>query len=134
MILPRDVRQRMLRQEWDISQSQIASVVRCNIKIKNQRRSTVNNLDKATRMEELMENAGRLVIRGLFLKKSTRKQVEDLERQMEDARRARAEHQLERMEVAEEDLATDAMEYESESGREDTKFEEETQVIAELNS
>ena len=93
---------------------QIASAVRTNIKIKNQRRATVNNLDKATKVEEMMENAGRRLMRGLLMKKSTRKQVEELERQMDEANKIRAKHQLERMEVSDEDLAedlaTDAME------------------------
>ena len=114
MVLPRDVRQKMLKQEWDVTQMQIAASVRANVKIKNQRRATVNNLGKATKMEEVMENAGRKVLRGLLMKKSTRKQLEELEHQMNEADKARHRHQMERMEVAVEDLATDAMEEEEE--------------------
>lgn len=78
MILPRDVRQGMLRKEWGVKQSEIASAVRNNIKVKNQRRTTVNNLSKSSKVEEAMENATRKVMKGLFLKKSTDKEVEKL--------------------------------------------------------
>ena len=107
MVLPRTVRFKMLRQEWGISQSQIAAAVRANVKIKNQRRATFNNLDKATKMEEMMENAGKKVLRGLGLKKSTSQQVQELQEQMEAVQRARKNHQMERMNVCPEDLATD---------------------------
>lgn len=111
MVLPRDLRQHMLRKEWDVTQSQIASAVRTNIKIKNQRRSTVNNLGKATRMEEMMEKAGRKVMRGFLLKKSTSKQVADLDRQMDLAEQARAS------------LSFDDEEHEGDVPTEDTKDE-----------
>jgi hypothetical protein len=84
----------MLRKEWDISQGQIASAVRNNIKVKNQRKSTVNNLGKATRMEEMMESASRKVFRGLMMKKSAHKQVEELEKKVEEAARIRAQAEL----------------------------------------
>jgi hypothetical protein len=95
MVLPRSVRQSMLKQEWDVSQGQIAAAVRNNIKIKNQRRSTVNNLDKASKMEEMMESAGKKVMRGFFLKKSTSKQLQDLEKQHEEAEKRRSQAKLE---------------------------------------
>ena len=107
MVLPRTVRFKMLRQEWGVSQSQIAAAVRNNVRIKNQRRATFNNLDRATKMEEMMESAGRKMLRGLGLKKSTSKQVEELEEQMESVHRARVQHQIERMNVCPEDMATD---------------------------
>lgn len=94
MVLPRSVRDRMLRKEWDIPQRQIAEAVRNNIKIKNQRRATVNNLNKADKMEELMENAGKKLMRGLLLKKSTAQQVADLERQWEQAEQVRKQAEL----------------------------------------
>uniref|UniRef100_A0A7S3L534 Uncharacterized protein n=1 Tax=Amphora coffeiformis TaxID=265554 RepID=A0A7S3L534_9STRA len=80
MILPRDVRQSMLRKEWEVTQSQIAAAVRANIKIKNQRRTTVNNLSKSTRVEEAFENATRKVMKGLLLKNTT-KELDKLEKQ-----------------------------------------------------
>jgi hypothetical protein len=95
MVLPRDVRQNMLKKEWDVSQGQIAAAVRSNIKIKNQRRSTVNNLGKAGKMEEIMESAGKNFMRGLMLKKSTSRQVEDLEKQYGEAEKRRSQSKLE---------------------------------------
>jgi len=94
MVLPRSVRDRMLRKEWDIPQRQIAEAVRNNIKIKNQRRATVNNLNKADKMEELMESAGKKLMRGLLLKKSTGQQVAELERQWEQAEKVRKQAAL----------------------------------------
>lgn len=87
MVLPRDMRQQMLRREWDVSQAQIASAVRNNIKVKNQRRATVNNLGKATRIEELMESASRKVKRGLLLQRSPSKMASILEEQHQKAQR-----------------------------------------------
>jgi hypothetical protein len=95
MVLPRDIRQSMLKKEWDVSQGQIAAAVRANIKVKNQRRSTVNNLGKATRMEEMMESAGKKVFGGLMFKKSTNRQVQELEQQVEDAQKLRSQAKLE---------------------------------------
>ena len=88
MILPRDVRQAMLRKEWGVTQSQIASAVRTNIKVKNQRRTTVNNLSKSTRVEEAFENATRKVMKGLLLK-NTNKEFDKLEKQARQAEEQR---------------------------------------------
>lgn len=87
MVLPRDIRQSMLKKEWDVTQGQIAAAVRANIKIKNQRRSTVNNLGKADKIEEMMESAGKKVFRGLLMKKSSDREAEELlERRAKQAR------------------------------------------------
>lgn len=94
MVVPRTVREHMLRREWDIPQRLIADAVRQNIKVKNQRRATVNNLDKADKVEEVMEAAGRKLMRGLLLKKSTAQQVAELERQWEQAEKARKQKEL----------------------------------------
>jgi len=94
MVLPRSVRDRMLKKEWDVPQRQIAEAVRNNIKIKNQRRATVNNLNKADKVEEMMENAGKKLMRGLLLKKSTAQQVAELEHQWEAAEKLRKQQQL----------------------------------------
>lgn len=104
MVLPRDIRQSMLKKEWDVSQGQIAAAVRQNIKIKNQRRSTVNNIGKTGKMEEMMESASRKVFRGLLLKKSTGKQVQDLEKQISKAEKARAKQQLDEQMADEYDI------------------------------
>lgn len=108
MVLPRDVRQRILRQDWDVTQHQITAAVRANIKIKNQRRQTVTNLDKHSKVEELLENAGRSFVRKIMFKKSTRKEMQDLEKKMEEVKKIRAQHQMERMEVSDSDLDLDS--------------------------
>jgi hypothetical protein len=95
MVLPRGVRQDMLKKEWNVSQGQIAAAVRNNIRIKTQRRSTVSNLDKATKIEEMMEYAGKNVLRGIMFKKSTSKQLQDLEKQHEEAEKRRSQSRLE---------------------------------------
>lgn len=97
MILPREVRQSMLRKEWDVTQTQIAAAVRANIKAKNQRRATINNLGKATKMEEMFESAGRKVKRGIFFKKSVSQQVQDLEEQMAVINCAKSTEELQEM-------------------------------------
>ena len=94
MVLPRSVRTSMLRKEWDCTQRQIAEAVRNNIRIKNQRRATVNNLDKADKMEEMMENAGKKLMRGLLMKKSTSQKVAELERQWQEAEKQRKQAEL----------------------------------------
>lgn len=78
----------MLRKEWGVTQSQIASAVRANIKIKNQRRTTVNNLSKSTRVEEAFENATRKVMKGLLFK-DTNKELDKLEKQAKEAEEQR---------------------------------------------
>jgi hypothetical protein len=97
MILPREVRHQMLRSEWDVSQAQIASAIRNNIKVKNQRRATVNNLGKAEKMEEFFESAGSKLKRGIMLKKSSTKQALELDAMFENASRARNQAKVESM-------------------------------------
>lgn len=89
MILPREFRQRMLKRDWEVTQTQIAAAVRANIKIKNQRRTTVNNLGKSTKIEETVEGLSKGLMRGIFLGKSTDYQVKKLEKQMEAVEQAR---------------------------------------------
>jgi hypothetical protein len=103
MILPRDVRQQMLRSEWNVSQAQIASAVRNNIRIKNQRRATVNNLGKAEKMEEFFESAGSKLKQGIMLKKSTTKQARELDVMFQNANRAREQARIESMTAEMED-------------------------------
>ena len=95
MVLPRKVRQDMLKREWDVTQREIAESVRRNVKAKNQRKATVNNLDKATKMEEMMESAGRKVKRILTFQKPISKQVKDLEAKANEANRIRQQRMLE---------------------------------------
>ena len=104
MVLPRKVRQDMLKREWDISQKEIAEAVRRNVKVKNQRKATVNNLDKATKMEEIMESAGRKFGRMLTFKKSVSKQVKEMEKKIDETNQARQQQMLE-IDMADEYLA-----------------------------
>jgi hypothetical protein len=88
MVLPRDSRQSMLRKEWGVTQSQIAAAVRTNIKVKNQRRTTVNNLSKGSKVEEALEKASRKVMKG-FLMRNTTREFEKLEKQRQLAENQR---------------------------------------------
>jgi hypothetical protein len=88
MVLPRDIRQSMLRKEWGVTQSQIAAAVRTNIKVKNQRRTTVNNLSKGSKVEEALEKASRKVMKG-FLMRNTTREFEKLEKQRQLAENQR---------------------------------------------
>jgi hypothetical protein len=85
----------MLKRDWDVSQRQIAESVRNNIKTKNQRKSTVNNLGKATKMEEFMESVGRKLRRFLTMQRSVGRQVKDLESKMNESKRIRQQDLLE---------------------------------------
>lgn len=96
MVLPRKVRQDMLRREWDVSQKQIAEAVRRNVKVKNQRKATVNNLGKATNVEVFVESAGRKFRRLLTFQKRVSRQVKDLEDKFNEASRRRSQLRLER--------------------------------------
>ena len=73
-----------------------------------QRRATVNNLDKP-RMKVFMESASRKIKRGLLLQKSVKKQAEDLERQSRRAslERSRASFQQQVGEGSEEKSSED---------------------------
>jgi hypothetical protein len=95
MVLPRKVRQDMLKRDWDVTQRQIAEAVRNNVKTKNQRKSTVNNIGKATKVEEFMESAGRKVMRVLKFQKSVGGQVKDLEAKLNEHNRIRQQQLLE---------------------------------------
>jgi len=95
MVLPRKLRSEMLKRDWQITQRQIAEAVRRNVKIKNQRRTTVNNLGKASKMEVVMESLNRKVKRTLMLQKSVSKQVKELEVKHNEAQRLRKQRILE---------------------------------------
>jgi hypothetical protein len=85
----------MLKREWEVSQREIADSVRRNVKTKNQRKATVNNLGKATKMEEFMESAGRKVKRLLTFQKPVSRQVKDLEDKLNTSNRIRSQLKLE---------------------------------------
>lgn len=77
LILTRQEREELLL-EWGASFQQIIDSIRSNIKVKNQRRRTVNNSDRYDRWEEAVENAGRKLKRRLMLKKSSRQKSQEL--------------------------------------------------------
>jgi len=95
MVLPRKVRQDMLKKEWGVTQRQIADSVRNNVKVKNQRIATVNNLGKATKVEEAMESASRKLRRLITFQKPVSIQVKDLEAKVNEANRRRSQLKLE---------------------------------------
>ena len=94
MVLPRKLRSEMLKKDWAITQRQIAEAVRRNVKIKNQRRTTVNNLGKASKMEQMFESFARKVKRTLLFQKSVSKQVKELEAKHNEAQRIRKQRML----------------------------------------
>jgi hypothetical protein len=100
MVLPRKVRHDMLR-EWAVTQREIAESVRRNVKVKNQRKATVNNLNKATKMEEALESLSRKMKRLVLLQKSVSAQVKDLEAQLDESQRRRSKLLLQ-MQMAQE--------------------------------
>lgn len=77
LILTRQDREELLL-EWGSTFQQIIDAIRSNIRVKNQRRRTVNNIGTYDRWEEAMENAGRKIKRTLLLKKSTKQRVEEM--------------------------------------------------------
>ena len=87
----------MLRQEWDITQREIAESVRRNVKIKNQRKATVNNLGKATKVEEVLESTGRKIRRMITFKPPISAQVKKLEEQVNEAQRRRSQLALQKI-------------------------------------
>ena len=84
LVLTREEREALLA-EWGVSTQDIVSSTRALIKAKNQRRQTVRNLNKAERVEEGLEKATRTLLRLLSLRKSTKVELEQLQRQAEFA-------------------------------------------------
>lgn len=101
MVLPRKIRQNILRREWDVTQKQIAESVRRNVRVKNQRKATVNNLGKASRAEELMESTGRKIKRMLTFKPSVSVQLKQLEAKVNEAQRRRSQFALDKIMASE---------------------------------
>lgn len=67
--------------EWKVSQGQIAAAIRINIKAKNQRRRTVNNLGKMTKIEEIMESAQRKMKRAVTFQRRPSSRVAEMTKQ-----------------------------------------------------
>ena len=66
MAMPREVREDILMDDCGFTRSQIAAAVRENIKVKQRRRRTVNNLGKVSKLEEAAESVSRKLKRVLF--------------------------------------------------------------------
>jgi hypothetical protein len=75
LVLTRQDREELLL-EWGATFQQIIEAIRSNIKIKNQRRRTVNNLGTYDRWEEAMESASRRIKRTVLMQKPTSKKAE----------------------------------------------------------
>jgi hypothetical protein len=69
LLLSREEREYLLLDEWEVPRTEVTAAVRSTIKVKNQRRTTVTNLSKATKLEEVMESAGRKWKRALSFQK-----------------------------------------------------------------
>jgi hypothetical protein len=78
LVLTRQDREELLL-EWGATFQQIIEAIRANIKIKNQRRRTVNNLGTYDRWEEAMESASRKIKRTVLMQKPIRKRVEEMQ-------------------------------------------------------
>jgi hypothetical protein len=68
LILSRQDREEILM-EWGASFAEIIEAIRLNVKVKNQRRRTVNAIGTYDRIEEMMENTTRQIKKTLQLKK-----------------------------------------------------------------
>ena len=90
MAMPRRMREEMLRTEWNASRKEITEAIRQNVKVKNQRRTTINNLGKAEKYEEIMESASRKLNRFVRFQKSVKKQVKELQDKVEATERRRS--------------------------------------------
>lgn len=78
MVLPRDVRFKMLTGDWGVSRKDCADATRQSLKVKNQRRQTVRNLDKAPAVEESIENVGKKFKRSLSFGKKSDKNLDKM--------------------------------------------------------
>ena len=101
MVLPRNLRQKMLRSEWGISQKDIAESVRRNVQVKNQRKATVNNIGKAPKLEEFVESVSRKFKRLVKFQPPVSAQVKKLEEMTNEAQRRRSQLALEKFMSAE---------------------------------
>ena len=88
--MPRRMREEMLRLEWNTSRKEIIESVRRNVRVKNQRRTTINNLGKATKFEIVMESITRKLKRLFKGEKAVHKQVRDLEKKIDETNRRRS--------------------------------------------
>jgi hypothetical protein len=83
LVLTRQDREELLL-EWGATFNQIIEAIRNNIKIKNQRRRTVQNLGTYDRWEEVIESAGRRIKRTVLMQKPSSKQAEFMMSQIKE--------------------------------------------------
>jgi len=90
MVLPRAHREAMLKKNWGVKQTQIAHAVRQNLKVKNQRRTTVMNLGRYEQAEIAAENMKRTftsdIDKEVAALEAQRLEVERIRRTMETQR------------------------------------------------
>eukprot|EP00566_Odontella_aurita_P019712 CAMPEP_0113557134 /NCGR_PEP_ID=MMETSP0015_2-20120614/17625_1 /TAXON_ID=2838 /ORGANISM="Odontella" /LENGTH=294 /DNA_ID=CAMNT_0000458531 /DNA_START=337 /DNA_END=1221 /DNA_ORIENTATION=+ /assembly_acc=CAM_ASM_000160 len=88
MAVPRSIRESLLKNEWGVPRSDIAHAVREVVRTKNRRRTTVQNMDKFARAEELAESARRKCKRFVLRKKRDSALYDEWRREAERARAA----------------------------------------------
>jgi len=76
LMLGREERHEILEGEWEIPQEEIANAIRMNIKAKNQRLRTLNNIGRVSDMEEKMESVRRKLKKMPWKKKSSKEAEE----------------------------------------------------------
>ena len=94
MVVSREERQEILINDWKLSQKCVADAIRKNIRAKNQRRRTVNNLSTLEILRvsaELAESFRRKLYRAILFQKRPSHVAEELERQHLAAERQREE-------------------------------------------
>jgi hypothetical protein len=94
LVLPRKVRYNMLQREWAVRNRDIVDAVRNNVRIKNNRKATVNNLDKALKMEIFLESAGRKLKRFVTFQKPVHIQVAEMMKVADAAQRMQSRNKL----------------------------------------
>ena len=86
MLLPTKLRFDMLHQEWGVRTQEMTAAVRENVRVKHQRKTTVNNLGGRTESFEVaLESCSRKVNRLIKFQKPTSKQAELLLKQHQAA-------------------------------------------------
>ena len=83
MILSREKRVDMLRRDWDVQDKDLIKAVRQNLRLRNQRKTTVNNLN-AAKLEWMWECATRKAKRVVLHQKTVDQQVQDMMSQVGD--------------------------------------------------
>jgi hypothetical protein len=72
LMLGRKERQEMLLEEWGIPEHDVVNAIRRNIKVKNQRRRTLNNIGRVSNMEEALESVGKKLKETVLRKEKTK--------------------------------------------------------------